>query len=499
MKLQLEVMMGKPDFDLCVIGAGSGGFAAALSAARLGLHVILVEKQDWLGGNAVHSGVNNWEMGVGGTGISFDLYQAMQNIPAAVGITSLHRHILFPEPNQLTFPGGEWVIDPQRSYIDTLKRHGTRGFKDDRTILRERWHAVVFEPKACDAVMRQMLQATGRCEIRTGTTFTDLQVHSRRITSIDLDDGKRISASIVVDATADVLLLQRAQHPLIIGRDCRDDFNEPDAPSRRTDQINGVTLIYRITPRNTSRVDPLDPEIPTECWWAKRYPVASFTQYPNGDFNVNMLPTMDGHQARAMEYKPAYAECRRRVLSHWHHLHCDHEEFQAYEMSWIAPTLGVREGPRMIGRYVLTQNDLIQGIGQQRHDDVVALADHAMDVHGSDAGESRCPELPHPYGVPYRCLQPRDLDNVLVACRGASFSAIAASSCRLSRTMMQLGQAAGTAAAISVQSGQPLAQVAPIDLQHALRQQHVLLDWPMPDHLKKHLISEASHDAIKSM
>jgi phytoene dehydrogenase-like protein len=64
--------------DLIVAGAGSGGFGAALAAARLGQRVLLVEKSDWLGGNAARCGVNVWETGVGGTGIPFDLYKRLK-------------------------------------------------------------------------------------------------------------------------------------------------------------------------------------------------------------------------------------------------------------------------------------------------------------------------------------------------------------------------------------------------------------------------------------
>ncbi len=67
--------------DLAVIGGGSGGFGAALAGARLGLSVILIEKGEMLGGNAVRGGVNCWEMGVGGTGIPFDLYRRVKLIP----------------------------------------------------------------------------------------------------------------------------------------------------------------------------------------------------------------------------------------------------------------------------------------------------------------------------------------------------------------------------------------------------------------------------------
>ncbi len=73
-------------YDLVVIGGGSGGIAAALSAARLGVQVLLVEKESMLGGTSTVAGVCCWEPSVGGTGIPFDLYRRLKHIPDAVGI-----------------------------------------------------------------------------------------------------------------------------------------------------------------------------------------------------------------------------------------------------------------------------------------------------------------------------------------------------------------------------------------------------------------------------
>ena len=91
-----------------------------------------------------------------------------------------------------------------------------------------------------------------------------------------------------------------------------------------------------------------------------------------------------------------------------------------------------------------------------------------MDVHGSGRA-SVCKELKGPYGVPYRCLIPQGMENLLVACRGASFSQIAASSCRLSRTILALGHAAGLAAAQAAKTGVPVAKIDADALRSELR------------------------------
>jgi hypothetical protein len=110
-----------------------------------------------------------------------------------------------------------------------------------------------------------------------------------------------------------------------------------------------------------------------------------------------------------------------------------------------------------------------------------------MDTHGAETGRAGCGELDEPYGIPYRALIPKGFRNLLVACRGASFSSLAASSCRLSRTMMQLGQAAGTAVALAHERSLDLPEVPSGVLRDRLRAQHVQLDHPMSDALRAYL------------
>jgi hypothetical protein len=94
-----------------------------------------------------------------------------------------------------------------------------------------------------------------------------------------------------------------------------------------------------------------------------------------------------------------------------------------------------------------------------------------VDVHGH---KSRLYEVPNgPYGVPYRCLLPKGVENLFIASRAAGFSHIAASSCRLSRTMMTLGQAAGNAAAIAAGRRLTAREVDVAELQSRLVEQGV--------------------------
>lgn len=484
-------MPASEHFDLIVVGAGSGGFGAALAASRLGARVLLVEKSESLGGNAARGGVNNWEPGVGGTGIPFDLYKRLKKIPGAIGIYKFGRHFAWqgPEVNP-KYPGGELVIDPEARYADSLRRFGAPPLKNAEAFRRAHWHGVPYEPETYATEMERMLAETGRCTVLKNTAFTDTEVQPGWLRALTLSDGRTVAASFFIDATASLLLAQRLGCRTTLGQEPRSLYGEPSAPVAPTDKLNGTSLLFRVSRQGKAAagIDPLPANVPAACWWAEKFPVAACTQYPNGDFNINPLPVMAGREAHDLGFDRAYAECQRRIAAQWHHMQSVFPEFQAFRISWVAPGLGVREGPRLVGRYVLTEHDLLAGLSGQKQDDIITIADHARDTHGADTGRAGTGELEQPYGVPFRCLLPGEVKNLAVACRGASFSSVAASSCRLSRTMMQLGQAAGTAAALAVKQrlstfdGVPAAA-----LRDSLAAQHVELSWPRPPDLQAHL------------
>jgi hypothetical protein len=455
-----------------VVGGGSAGIGAALAAARLGVDTLLVEKEALLGGTSTVAGVNCWEPVAGATGIPFDIYNQLARIPRAVGIYSLGRHAGHPDHNTPPFPGGESLVDPSKTYADTLRRGGTQGLMKDAERCRRQWHGVVFEPDALDQVVRDMLASTGRCRVLLNSSFRDVsRTSSGEIEASSLADGQTVRARLWIDACG--ALARTAGAEWVSGEDPQSRFNEPDAPEKPVGRWNGVTLIFRITPSIEEAVEALPGDIPAVCWWAERYPYVSIVAYPNGDRNCNMLPTMTGADYLGLGETAAYAECTRRVKAYWHHLQTAYPEFRRYRMKSLAARLGVRETFRICCDYMLNENDLLQGIRKQRHPDVVALSDHMMDSHGAAGRKSG--ELPEPYGIPYRCLLPKGFSNLLVAGRVAGFSSIAASSCRLSRTMMQLGQAAGTAAGLALNESGSFRTIDVGGLKASLIEQNVQL------------------------
>ncbi len=483
--------------DLLIVGAGSGGIGTALAAGREGLDVLLIEKQDTLGGNAAIGGVNVWEMGVGGTGIPFEIYKRLKGMRHGVGIYrfNVHRKWQLERGEHPLHPGAELVIDPTLRYTDTLLRHGSGTGIANEAYVREHWHGVPFDPSAYQAVIGALLAEQPTVTVRTGTTFSRVNLAGQgTIRSVELADGAIVEAGHYIDATDNAYLCEAAGATLLQGQEGRAAYGEPAAPELATRKLNGVSLIYRIgKPDGPISEAPLtDPEgQPGACWWADDFPVASIVQYPDGDFNVNMLPTMDGEQFQAYgSYADAYAECRKRVHAHFRHIQSAYPPYRNLVIKWLAPRLGVRESRRVLAEYQLTQHDLLLGLTRQSHPDIITIADHPMDTHGKETGRAGCRELDEPYGVPFRCLIPKGFSNLLVASRAAGFSSLAASSCRLSRTMMQLGQAAGIAASIAARSGCAFTSIDAESLRAKLSQVHVQLAYPPDQELKEYLADE---------
>lgn len=434
--------------QVCVVGGGSGGMSAALAAARAGAEVLLVERLERLGGTSTSAYVSGWEPGPGDA-FAREIYDRLRQIGAA-GVTAENN------PDRKLGPFALWRIAPELSYDQSLDRAGHRYVT---------CHGVVFDPEKMSGLMAQMLQQTGKCRVLLNTRFVSVETAGARVVVIRAvsADGTayHVRASVFIDSTGDVELCRAAGCVTMLGADSKSRFSEPSAPEKPNLALNGISLCYRI--RKTPQ-----PALPRE----PSAPVSSFTRsahvigLPCGDLLVNPLAVLPGKAVVEQGRQEAYEACKPIVEAHWRWLH-QYPTFADYEFCQFAPMLGVRESYRVLGEYVLREQDLLAGLANQKHADIIAQADHSMDIHAGGAG-SICIELAGPYGIPYRCLVPRGKENLLVACRGASFSHIAASSCRLSRTIIALGHAAGLAAAQAAISNVPVSKVNVAAIQREL-------------------------------
>ena len=435
--------------DVCIVGGGSGGYSAAIAASRAGADCVLVERLDRLGGTSTAAYVCNWEPGVADP-LAREIYDRMRQIPDAVAIVKDHN------PSRKQGPFGLWLPDPSSTYEQTLERSGNP---------RPNWRAAVFEPDALDKVVRQMLDETGKCRTLLGTTFVDVETDGPRVVSIraETEEGTAyvIRARVFIDCTGGVHLCRKAGYETMLGPESKERFGEAFAPDKPGTVLNAISLCYRI--RKSDNPVRQQAPIPPVNRWPKSAHVSGLAC---GDRIVNPLAMLPGRALIDQGYERCMTECRRIVRAQWRWLQA-YPAFAEYEFDSYAPMLGIRESYRVVGEYVLVQDDLLAGLEGQSHPDVIALADHSMDVHGAGSRRVRG-ELKKPYGIPYRCLVPKGSVNLLVACRGASFSQIAASSCRLSRTIVQLGRAAGLAAAMAAESDVPVGEIDVAVLQKTL-------------------------------
>lgn len=435
--------------ECLVVGGGSAGFGAALASARSGVKTMLVEKNNGLGGTSCFAGVTGYCPVMGAGGIPEEFCRLLLQDRTKCGFTRANRHFSVPEKNIPPWPGCESIIDENATYEDTLSAHFEPTFAE--TYAKRR--GMIFEPDYLNFTMQALLDEAG-CQVLLARSVAEVQTNGGKIVAVILDDGTEIHAQHWIDCCG--VLAQNSGCKIRFGRDSKADFNEPDAPDVVDGILNGVTRIFRITPSDTcAEIE----EREMQCSWAPKYPALDASKYPNGDYNCNMLPTMKGAEYFELGEQKAKIETERRIKEYWQYLQTKFPEFRKYKIRYIFPEIGVRESIRVECKYMLNENDIINGMNSVP-DDAIARCDHLMDLHGVSMRKVRtgC------YTIPFRCLQPLAVDNMLVAGRIAGFSSLAASSCRLSRTMMYLGQAAGTAAAFAKEKGCNLSDINGKDL-----------------------------------
>ncbi len=431
--------------DILVLGLGSAGFAAVRRALLEGASVIGVEAMPGPGGTSTYGGVNNWEPGVSYPGVHEILAKRlMESGDAFVGKTV--EYVSAANRFAISDRSGD-------AYETSLRRYGVH--QDDM----RRMH---YEPDAMAAVMNDLLREAdteGKLTLLYSTRFLSLDKEGRNIRTVTLRTPEgfvTVLPKLVLDCTGDILPARMAGCRCTHGEESHDTYGEEAAPAAATGFVNGLTQCFRITETGVDM--PLMPEeykdVDLTEWEAymerTNGPVSCFTVYPKGGIYVNMLPTGEGDLFFRYPMEQLKHICEARAYSYIRWL-TEKGYLKGWEITHMFPLLGLRETWRLVGKYVLTIDDLYNGyppsLGQEH---TIAIADHPSDTHGrgSHIGDT------YPgYGIPYECLVPQEVDNLLVACRGSSFSHLAASSTRLIRTMLQLGEAAGCAAAICLHDG----------------------------------------------
>jgi hypothetical protein len=148
----------------------------------------------------------------------------------------------------------------------------------------------------------------------------------------------------------------------------------------------------------------------------------------------------------------AECEARSQLFQIVHYM--QRTQFPTYALGGTGAIIGIREGRRIVGDYVLNRDDILPPRGPTPFEDGVAVATSQVDFHSltRQGGGGWGVEVP-PYAIPLRSLVAKGFRNLLMAGKCISADQTVHCSCRMTPTCCAMGQAAGTAAALAVESG----------------------------------------------
>jgi len=424
------------EVDVLVCGGGPAGFAAAVAAARTGARTLLIEQTNCLGGIATAGG---------------------------------HNHIcLFTEwGTDVRVVGG--VAYEMARRVEALGYGRISGGNVD------------FELDGMKLALEQMASEAG-VKLLYHTLFADALVADGTVVgaAIQNKSGRRaVRARRVIDATGDADVAASAGAPYEIGRP-GDGACQP------------ATLMFTIGGVDWARVSDFrgDNHQLTDVWAAAQAagdmePFQSvvmgwwWTPTRPDQVGVNFTHIVGADATDAASITAATIEGRRQAFAM---IPVFRKYVPGMENCYLISTaalLGTRESRRIVGRVVLTEDDLM---ARRDWPDAVGYGSFFIDIHnctgpGMDAETVR-PPRGFRYAMPYRCMVPTGVDNLLVAGRCVSVTHAALGSTRVMPQCAALGQAAGTAAALSIAAGVAPADVNVEALQDRLRADGAILDEP---------------------
>ena len=175
----------------------------------------------------------------------------------------------------------------------------------------------------------------------------------------------------------------------------------------------------------------------------------SFCSTPNGHDAICLMSRITGVDALDDgDVSAAERTGRKQIRSIVGFLNREVPGFEKAILSSIASRIGVRETRRIVGDYMLTEEDIMQ---QRRFEDTIALGCGPMDVHDANGTGIVLYMPPAPFDIPMRCLLPKDIGGLIVSGRAICATREANGGARHMATAMALGQAAGTMAAIAIE------------------------------------------------
>ena len=446
---------GSPEamtFDVVVAGAGIGGISAAVAGARAGARILLIEAGDVIGGTGVHSPVG-----------LVCTYRDSSDRPINVG---LHREF-FPHVYERSVPA-----DPQPAQVWFGSRLETY---DHRDLLTRYQRALAGE---------------SNLTVLPATCVVAAEVAAGRIVRLELAGARTgsVQAAVFVDSTADGNLAALAGAEFQLGRET-DGALQPATLTfgvRHIDFTKATTVVWPMDRLPTwPEMDAFNRELTVHLRAALAAGEVTLVKqeifgvpYPDGRgllFNTTRILGADPTQPDSVA--AARREGERQVREVIGVLR-RHPAFAQAEVDFIATKLGVREGRRIVGDYILTAADCLR---PARFDDMVAACAYMLDIHNPTGSGTQIKPIPPPgyYHIPYRCLRAKGFANLLLGSRCISGTHEAHSSYRVMAPLSAVGQAAGVAAALAIRLGKrDVREVSSAQIRWVLREQGQFVEGP---------------------
>jgi len=421
--------------DVLVIGCGVSGYCAAIQAARCGCEVILLEKDEVLGGN---SGPN---LGVGITGA--DRYNAY----------ATETGIVHELQEEAAWVGGFTGV-----------AEGTMPYNISR-----RYEAVV-QTVLERAGVRVLKRHYARLPMMHGRSMAGVIVEDLaafETVRVDVRDAGR--GGTVIEASGDGQVAALAGADYDVGSEAQAEYGERSAPPERTALVQGTSLVaiaHRVDRPVPFIPPPGTPPYRPRVWQgsiasALRHTHDGWLKRGSGPVFLYITET-GGHLDTIADDAQITEMLLGQLWAEWDHIkngpHA--EQARCWDLLWVSPKAGKRESRRFLGDHVLTQADVEEG---RRFPDDVAYGGHDLDDHQPLGGSADivAHSIPPLYGIPYRACYSRNVDNLFLAGRLISATHLAHSSSRVMRTGGAIGQAVGMAAALCRELG-----CTPRDLYH---------------------------------
>ena len=415
------------EYDVVVIGGGMSGICAALAAARHGARTALVHDRHVLGGNAS---------------------------------SEIRMHICGASEN-LAKPDLEESGILHEIMLDNKSRNDYYNFSI--------WDMVLFSTvKRQKNLTVYLSTAMESCEMGEGSTIRSIDAYQ-----LTTETHWKISGKVFIDCTGNATLGYYAEAEFRTGSEGRDEFGEPDAPGQPNKERMGNTLLFKAVDRGhpvafkkpdfarTFTEEELKYRTHSAVHGAqikgevdKAYVRMTSFSTSSVDYGYWWIELPGETDDIIDEYEQIRDELVSCIYGIWDHLkNGGYHGAENYDLEWVGMLPGSREGRRLIGDYILNENDILSN---RQFEDAVAYGGWPMDIHTAkglydfDELPSRVISFDGAYTIPYRSYYSKNISNLMMAGRDISASKMAMGSTRVMGTCAVGGQAVGTAAALCI-------------------------------------------------